>query len=415
MVKLDIEHIYSKPNNLSCFVHPKFNKVFQFINIDTLINQAKKIVSIFISNNIETVFFAETGASPFVFICNELIKKQNKKIKWIPIKLPRDIPDDISLIIQYFSGKKVDLENVKFKTSDHFSKNIPSLDLLLKNINHIPLNGSQESLLHVLSDTSIAKALKKPIIFFDEYIDSGRTLYNVIRFLQLFNPKLEFHIVSYFTKLFDTEGHSLILHSLFNLSREEQCYDAGVYPFENRVDLIGYFYLLDQNLYQKTYVKDFIASEDLNNSLESDFWLEMERFLSNKMFLENIQNNCKIEDVSNFISENNLIHYLLYLLEKTISKNCKETEFLFLLFDMYGPIWSPMPDEYHIDFLQAFNANEKVLIKSNVFSKLSNYYIELRNVIIHKIAFECEKRRNNFIQSVKNKLEKEEYEFCKSH
>jgi hypothetical protein len=405
MVKLDIEHIYSKPDNLSCFVHPKFNKNFQLISIDTLINQAKEIVHILISNNIETVFFAETGASPFVFICNEVIKKQNKKIKWIPIKLPRDIPDDISPIIQYFSGEKVDLENIKLKASDHFSKNIPSLDLLLKNINQIPLNGFQESILDGLSDTSIARALQKPIIFFDEYIDSGRTIYNVMRFLQLFNPKLEYHIVSYFTKLFDTKDHSLILHSLFDLSSEEQCYDAGVYPFENRVDLIGYFYFLDQDLYQKTYVKDFIKSADLNNYQELNFWSEMEKFLSNKILLANIQKNCEIEDVSNFISENNLIHYLLYLLEKDISANSKETEFLFLLFDMYGPIWSPMPDEYHIDFLQAYKANEKLFIKSNGFSKLLGYYIESRDVIIHKIAFECEKRKDNFTQSIKNKLE----------
>ena len=61
------------------------------------------------------------------------------------------------------------------------------------------------------------------------------------------------------------ERYPSIYFTLYDLDTQLECYRFGIYPFENRIDLIGYFYYLNNNAFQKIQLIEIPKNLDKKN------------------------------------------------------------------------------------------------------------------------------------------------------
>ncbi len=393
---------YPELDNLSSFVHPKYHKFYSFMPINELFDLARNVLSKISELKINQVVVLESGVVPLAKICQLLAIQQNIAINWVYCKLPRNIEACLyQAIVYYYPDYHQHAQQIAKLSADisqHFVVKHPSLQELQEYVTKHFLNNSLiNSLRNVMRGSSLVKILENQFIIFDEYLDSGKTLSNTIKFFHLFRDNLDYKILAYFSRFKDTTGEYIT--SLYNPNSEEECYDAGVYPFENRVDLIGYFYLVD-NTVQKVFIQQLL---DKNKSLDSSntFFKLLDEMMRQHNLLSQVKGTSQIKPVADYIDFYHLQQFFVYLLERIANKDPKIIEFYYQLFDMYGPIWSPLPDEYHLDFLQTFISNEQKftsLINGDIMSK----YLLARKSLITNVAELCLSRYKTFWQKINN-------------
>ena len=111
--------------------------------------------------------------------------------------------------------------------------------------------------------------------------------------------------------------------------------------------------------------------------------MQLQNFLRSHGFLEKARELTPHLPTAQFLSERHLILYSLFCLESEPIKK----EFFWLLFDMYGPSWIPLPKDYHFSYWEGFskfhNAIEKALHSDPAVTRL---FVEARNGIVHQAA-----------------------------
>ncbi len=379
-----LEQIYGNIKNLEPFTHPEYDKKFKFLTNKKIKRLAEKISEKIMSSGYDTVVVSETGASPFTFICQKLLEKQGKKINWLYVKFPRESTKNIYPVLKYYLGKESDVLK-QFCEKINLPAEKPILDRVLRN--KPEQTKEQEAISKIFEGTEIANTLSKPFLYFDEYIDSGTTLRNAQFYFNFFTKNPHFKIISYMIFAGDDKKYEDIYFTLFNKNTRLDCYNLGVYPFENRIDLIGYFYCLTNKEFRKISLEELKGKENnISSFLNKVYYLAQKKDLLNK-----VRKNSKIPAVAKFLTINNIVQYYLFSLEKDEIYS----EFLWQLFDMYGPIWSPMPDEYHLDFWNAFKktseeftpelSDEYKIYSSSIIENLKNIYIKRRKKWLKEI------------------------------
>ena len=103
------------------------------------------------------------------------------------------------------------------------------------------------------------------------------------------------------------------------------------------------------------------------------------------------------------MSEDHLARYMMYCIEKCLVKEKVYTEFLWQLFDMYGPSWTPMPRNWHLDFYAAFEKSSQK-IEQSIKNDLLKEYSKLRKRIFYKLSSICEKRRRLWLSGINTEI-----------
>ena len=152
------------------------------------------------------------------------------------------------------------------------------------------------------------------------------------------------------------ENYDKIAFTLYNNSTELECYRNGAYPFENRIDLIGYYYFITEESFEKIYLKDlqeevrdFVQNADITN-----FYNYLNDLIIKNNLLSKLKENLQEEQVQKYVTNNDIIRLVFkYIDEKIYGKN-KYADFLDQVFELYAPSWSPMPVIFHLDYWNGF-------------------------------------------------------------
>lgn len=441
-----LETLFGEVHNLTCFVHPKYKKRYRFLTNRKIGQYATQLVQVIRDSGFRRIVVAETGASPLAFLCQKLLADDGKDApRWLYVKFPREpIKNIFSILKFYLSNKELRAQlpvrqikkihslvlqsgdNKKTRSAKFISKNrgellkylcniMPPQDFeprkkplvrLLKTLSGGKQNVSQQAIAIVFENTEIAKFLSEPFLYFDEYIDSGTTLSSAEMYFGFFSAKPEFKLLSYYINVPGAETLPSVAYAMFNADSQRQCYMAGAYPFENRVDLIGYFYYLDECTFKKVTTEDIYKKYRRHKATKNteQFLSILERLIKKYRLLEQVRSQCKLRQVSTFIGQNHVTRYLLWRLEIELSGRNISSEFLWLLWDMYGPIWSPLPDSYHLDFWYGFTGLDKTTERIAESRSLLLEYSRYRQAIFFSVARSCIKRRQSWLKSIKNNM-----------
>lgn len=423
--KTAIRSLYeTAPDTLRGLTNPVFQENLRFLMDEEMIRKADKLVTIILSEKPNTILVSETGAWPLAYICQKILRQKNKgsDIKWQSIKCPREISKNYkSVISSLLTGGELKEKINNKKREKHLQDEVDKLEKLFTDRYPYPLKKllwsmTEKSVSHeifnkILNGTKFSKKLSGKVIYLDEYVHSGTTLSNTLNLLKCFNGNIKLTVVSY--HIFESRKN--LPQNVKSLHTQDQGVNAfipGAYPYENRIDTIGHFYVPHGSTLEKVDMKKMAIKYKQKNipakKLDS-FVNKVEDFVRTNKITEKIRKNIKTKDVSKFINDEIFIRYILYLLEKNSSKDKDTKELMWNLFDMYGPSWSPMPPSYHLDFWNGLKNMEGEIEAMDDFKIIQTGYSKNRKYIlseITKIVYEKHKIWKNKI----NRLIKKIYE-----
>lgn len=434
-----IGKLYGDVDNLGCFVHPKYNRSFHFLSDNAVVELGARTVDEIAKTGYKQIVVSETGATPFAYICKRIADRRGLGLRWIPFKVPRNPTRNIHPMLMYHlsqserderlpheqadkatnylneCGKKaVSLDG---KTRDEALKIIcnhissatspseePSLATILAQVGRSNQQPIHEAVSSVLEGTVLSRTFSHPFLYFDEYIDSGTTLRSAQSHFNFFTGKLAFKIGTYFAHIEESRRFDKLAFSLYDRDSEFECYLVGAYPFENRVDIIGHYYHMDDEEFVRVDLESLV--DEFKPRLNTDEFIGSLMSLSRKEeLLQRVKGHSQIPEVREFIEENHLARYCIALSERLANGRKRHHEFLWQLFEMYGPIWSPLPDDYHLDFLAAFEKTQADIQNTTGFKAVSEQYVSCRPTIMGSIARSCLERRQKWLSRMDALLE----------
>lgn len=396
-----ISELFPEVDPLTGLVHPASNQSYQMLTPSQLLRMAEQILTRIEKTGIDQVIVSESGSVPFARICAMVATRKKKHINWYAVKIPRNIIDTFHVTFKTYLSlpekalRLSETSNAGFSygISEHkvsppnflFDADAMTLKEIVNTLQYDHVFPEKNWFLKMSEGSALAQILKKPFIFFDEYIDSGKTLFQSIRFMSLFSDSLHFRIMSYMTHLYQKDMDTSFIDSLHTLDDGWEMYALGVYPFENRIDCLGYYWLITPDILQKIPVSDLVMNtrdicQKTVSSLTDNPIIQI--------LLRNAKNHCKVSDISEWITEKQAFYWLLYHTEKSCFGINPFSEFWYQLFDMYGPIWSPFPDAWHQAYLDAFESEDPWCQPDIV-----RQYQTIREPLIHCVADLFEKRR----------------------
>lgn len=422
-----MQELFGKVDNLEMFIHPKFNESFKFMNDKQSITLAKDILDGFINSGYEQVVVIESGTSPLISIVKKLEKYKSSNLKLMQIKIPRDLnfnlykwfetylsEEELDSLIEINGQKNLRKEFLKRKCAHFDLESFIGIEkfTIYDSINDYKNYSQQNKVFHdILKGTDLYNIFTKPFLLFDEYINAGTIIRNFNGMVRLFTDNPEFKLSAYCMFLDNPKQYEKISFTLYDNSSELEAYRNGAYPFENRIDLIGYYYFISENDFQKVYLKElkeeilnqcknilsneindgnFVDNENnYNNKLSSvniqikEFYRYLNKLINENSLLEILKENLEENQVKKYVTNNDIIRYLLkYLDEKMYGKN-KIADFLDQVFELYAPSWSPMPVIFHLDYWNGFSKIQKEI--DNVGNEIANKYKKYRLLIIKQI------------------------------
>jgi hypothetical protein len=363
-------------DNLTMFVHPKFNESFKFMDNKQSIELAKKVLDKFTKSGYENIVVIESGTSPLIEIIKKLKEYKNCSFTITQMKIPRDLNFDL---LKWFNTYLTDQEmSEKIKFNNKTITRYDALKEICKTFsledfvgndkftiydsvnNSKKYDNSTDKFIDTLKGTKMYELFNKPFLLFDEYINAGTIIRNFNGIVRLFTNKPKFKLSAFCMFLDNPSDYENIEFTLYDNSNELECYRNGAYPFENRIDLIGYYYFISENDFMKVYLKDlkdelkvFTSKQELE-----DFYNKLNKLIDTNELLSKLKNSLAEEQVKNYVSNNDIIRFIFkYLDEKLYGKN-KYSDYLDQVFELYAPSWSPMPVIYHLDYWNGF---EKIL------------------------------------------------------
>lgn len=415
---LSVKQLYGEVDNLTEFVHPVYQRTFDFLPDEKLLESAQQMAGRIERSGYRNVVVSETGARPLAYVCERLLEQSGTKVQWTYIKFPREPTGNIFPLVRFYLTEEERKEKVHGKTREEALRGIsaamPSstlvsqrkpLSKILQEVGKNDQNEWQKKIAKILQGTTIADTLEQPFLFFDEYIDSGATLQNSHRYFNCFTGEVDFKTLSYYIHIGTSSKFERIFFSEFDQDTQLECYIRGAYPFENRVDLIGYYYFIDGDSYIRRSLEDLVEMfKEHAQSDPSSLLQDLTVVVGQGNLVEAVKEQANIAAVARFLDENHVVRYYISALEQATNNHGPAHEFLWQLFEMYGPIWSPLPDEYHLDFLQAFEQTKDELKTIPDFEKLKEKYEESRAAILIQAAETSLKRKDSWLMRIDNLL-----------
>lgn len=415
-----LNHLFGEVHNLEQFEHPEYRRHFEYLSNKQVIGLAKEVVELIGNTGVTTVAVSETGAMPFVLICSRIGDLTGRSINWLPVKFPRDPVENVyPVLVHYLNQDELqtplpnDLEQVS--STENAVQLIPPEKPRLGNVlkqTEAPVNHPfVQNVSSLMASTEIAQKLSPPFLYFDEYLDSGTTLRNAHIYFHMLVRSPEYKIGAYYANVENPGDYKNLSFALYNRKTQEACYSYGAYPYENRLDLIGYYYVIGNNVFRRVPVESLIE-ENPAREVEAEyrnFLNYIRETVQRYDLLPAVQRLATIPAVRGSITEDHLVRFYMYQFEKDTSDEPATTEFLWQLFELYGPIWSPLPDEYHLDYLQAFSDFTPYARLIPEYNSILEIYQQNRKILISTIASICEERRKVWLNQIEEDLQK--YEF----
>lgn len=409
-----MQDLFGKVDNLEMFIHPQFNEKFKFMNEIQSVKLAKDILEGFIKSGYEQIVVIESGTSPLISIIKGLEECKKSNLKLMQIKIPRDLnfnlykwfetylsENELNTVIEISNRNILRKEALKEQCDNFNLENFIGTEkfTIYDSINDSKSYSEENKVFHeILKGTKLYEIFTKPFLLFDEYINAGTIIRNFNGIVRLFTNNPDFKLSAYCMFLDNPEKYKKISFTLYDNSSELEAYRNGAYPFENRIDLIGYYYFISRNDFEKVYL-DELKSEilnqedaknsnlksknDYNNESLKEFYKNLNKVINENNLLEKLIENLEENQVKQYVSNNDIIRYLLkYLDEKEYGKN-KIADFLDQVFELYAPSWSPMPVIFHLDYWNGFSKIQKDIDEAG--NKIIDSYKKYRLLIIKEI------------------------------
>ena len=396
-----MEKLFGKVDNLNMFVHPKFNEKFKFMNDKQSINLAKKILKEFIKSGFENIVVIESGTSPLIKIIKKLKEYENSEINIIQIKIPRDLNFNLYewfktyLTKEELQQRKEVLERLckKFDLEKFIGKEKFTIYDSIKDEKYY--DNHLVEFQEILKGTKIYEIFNNPFLVFDEYINAGTIIRNFNGIVRLFTNKPNFKLSAFCMFLNNPEEYEKIAFTLYDNTTELECYRNGAYPFENRIDLIGYYYFINEEHFEKIYLEDLqkeISSLSINTNIIK-FYNYLNNIIVKNNLLDKLKDNLEQQEVKKYVTNNDIIRFVFkYIDEKIYGKN-KYADFLDQVFELYAPSWSPMPVIFHLDYWNGF---EK--IKNEIDKMCLEIQQEYKSNRFKIIKYALENLEKNYLQ-----------------
>lgn len=418
-----MEKLFGKVDNLTMFIHPKFNEKFEFMNEKQSIKLAQKILNEFIKTRLKNIVVIESGTSPLIAIIKKLREFENAKINLYQIKIPRNLNFNLYEWFKTYLEKQELEETITYKQKQRKRKEILKILCekvdLEKNVekekftiydsikNEKQYNHNQE-FKEILKGTKLYEIFKNQFLLFDEYINAGTIIRNFNVICTLFTNKPNFKISAYCMFLDNPENYKKIAFTLYNNNTELQAYRDGAYPFENRIDLIGYYYFITENHFEKIYLEDLQQEvKDLASNTDiTKFYHYLNNWITKNELLKKLKNNLQEKQVKQYVTNEDMMRFIFQYMDETIYGKNKYADFLDQVFELYAPAWSPMPISFHIDYWNAFEKIKQEIDK--VVLEIEQEYKQNRFAIIELALKQLNSHKSKWEEEINKKMEEKE-------
>lgn len=404
-----MEKLFGKVDNLNMFVHPKFNESFEFMDDKQSIKLAKNILKEFVKSEFKNIVVIESGTSPLISIIKKLKDYKNVDFNIIQIKIPRDLNFNLfEWFKTYLSKEELGQREEKlkklcdnFKLEDFIGK---EKFTIYDSINDDREYSSQTlKFQEILEGTKIYEIFNNKFLLFDEYINAGTIIRNFNGIVRLFTNKPNFKLSAYCMFLDNPKEYEKIQFTLYNNNNELECYRNGAYPFENRIDLIGYYYFITDKYFEKIYLNDLEKEINKSDKKIDEFYKYLKKIITEKNILKKLKDNLEEEQVKKYVNNNDIIRFIFkYIDEKIYGKN-KYSDFLDQVFELYAPSWSPMPVIFHLDYWNGFEKIKQEI--DELYLKIEEKYRKNRFAIIQAALNNLTKNRKQWEENVNKEME----------
>ena len=400
----NLDNVYGKVDKIRNLKLVENNEKFSIMDKNQVYHLANTIVDKIEKSKYRTIVFSESGASPLVTECDKIAKKRNLQLEWFGFKTPRDININLYEMIKFYLSEKELAEKIKigeittrknalkeYCEKIDLEKYLPreeiKIDEVIKNTENNPLE--LNSLDEILEGTKLYEIFSKEFLFFDEYILSGKILRNFNFYSKLICKKAKFKIGAYAIFSENVDKLKQIEFSIYSKNNILEAYKNGAYPYEDRIDIIGYFYYITNTQYLKIYIKN-LKKECENKQLElNEFISNIYKFIEERDLYNLLKSKCKKEDLKEYFTKEDIVRYIFKIFEQDFSGNSEKATFLNEAFELYAPIWIPMPKEYHYQYwksLVKIQEDIDYFVNSNkvIYSNIREYFIsELSEKILN--------------------------------
>lgn len=415
-----MEKLFGEVDNLNMFTHPKFNEKFKFMNEKQSIELAKEVLNRFIKTKIKNIVVIESGTSPLIAIIKKLEEYKKAKINIYQIKISRNLNFNLYEWLKTYLEKQELEETITYNQKQIKRKEI--LKILCKKVdleknvgkekftiydsikNEKQYSHNQE-LKEALKGTKLYEIFNNQFLLFDEYINAGTIIRNFNIICALFTNKPDFKISAYCMFLDNPENYKKIAFTLYSNNTELQAYRYGAYPFENRIDLIGYYYFITEKHFEKIYLEDLeqeVKSLLINTDI-TKFYNYLNNLIIKNELLKKLKDNLQEKQVKQYVTNEDIMRFIFkYMDEKIYGKN-KYADFLDQVFELYAPAWSPMPISFHIDYWNGFEKINQEVDKTAL--EIEQEYKQNRFAIIEFALKELNSHREKWKGKINKKME----------
>lgn len=197
----------------------------------------------------------------------------------------------------------------------------------------------------ILCGTDWATWLARPFLLVEEYVTSGTVLSVVNTTLALFNRAFQYELLCYSLATSPAEAPPFLRHTVLNGPTWNQ---HKAYPYENRLDLLGFFYTETPTRLIRTEIASWRPRG--RDADPAPLLQQLADVITAKDVIGRINEGLPIEDLRSFNGPPHAMRWALRLLES----DPVVRDFWDQLFEMYAPSWSPLPVSFHLGFTGAF-------------------------------------------------------------
>lgn len=393
---------YAQPiDNLSAFTHPTYHQQFRYMNDNEGVMLARTLLGKFAESGYRQVVVIESGTAPLIQIMRRLPEFGQSNLEFLQLKVPRDQNFNLyEWFMTYLSSSEQDeiLELTKEAgtRADLLRAACDELDLAgfvggetydvyasIKDERVYDLTLVQQ--LHdILRGTHLSRVLSQPFLLFDEYINSGTVLRIANAMLRLVVDAPQFKVSAYCMFVDDFTKYPKVAFSLYDTRSELACYKRGAYPYENRVDLIGYYYFVSHDHFQKIELATYASQLDASTESPEQFYEKVLAAVQSHQLTDALRHNLAESQVGAYVTDNDVARHVVVQLELANGGASIHSDLLDQVFEIYAPAWSPMPVRNHLDYWNGFAAiadKERVVVE-----ELATDYAQYRMSVLRDIV-----------------------------
>ncbi|MFZ1317664.1 hypothetical protein IPP92_01635 [Candidatus Saccharibacteria bacterium] len=381
---------------------------------------ARRVLKKIIESGHKRVIVIESGTAPLIYILRRLQEFEKSGVTIHQIKIPRDTefsllewfyaylsPEELDETVIYKSGNMTRREALKAECAKPILQNVvlssPENPSVYDSIaDHAIYNDvAVQALRTIVSGTQLASVFCEPFLLFDEYINSGTVLRTFNTMTRLFTATPQYSVSAYCIFVDNSDKYEKIAFALYDKRTELECYAAGAYPYENRIDIIGYYYFVTKHNFRRVRIRDV----RMHRQSTAPFYERLSVAIQQSNALTMLQSALHEVQVRDYVSNHDIARYLMKKLEYASGGQTETWDLLDQMFELHAPAWSPMPVANHLDYWNGFALIDSKIIPLT--RQLLPLYKQYRSGIVADIIERLESNRASWEERIATLLEKE--------